>query len=345
MNPLAYIWILNIVLIIDWAKNRRPTFWLGALIFFGPLGAMAYIIYFYEQINFPIEIAKSIRRWTGKKVVKACPRCGIVSEIKAHQDGRQLHYMCQLCIERTFVAEKSALSVVQAAADIVREAVQVFPEAAQEAEQAREESPETAPTATAQKEPEFDFWGVPAYRLELPDEVEHALEKMLKLEKRYGAEQDVSPSLHKVVVLGGVGEFPKEKTAERLQELFEQSKGLVGGEMVDYDWGRFWNAEHMRKWVTVMDWPKTESWMREHVLREFGERKASDELKESKKSKKARKERDQKLDLFIAFLKERFTEEASLYWVNDCDNENTQEAVYFLVSGNTAVFWVNYWVL
>ena len=119
MIALAYLWLLNVILIIDWARNRRPLFWLWALVAFGPIGAMAYIIYYYEQINFPIELATTIRKLTGKKVLRACPRCGTVAELKPHQDGRQLHFMCELCIERTFLEPHDATEVLNAAESII----------------------------------------------------------------------------------------------------------------------------------------------------------------------------------------------------------------------------------
>lgn len=119
MNPIAYLWILNLILVVDWAKNKRPTFWLAALVLFGPIGALAYLIYFYEQINFPIEVAKTIRRIRGKKVLRECPRCGGVSELVAHVDGRQQHFMCELCVERTFVEPHRPEEVVKAAQSIL----------------------------------------------------------------------------------------------------------------------------------------------------------------------------------------------------------------------------------
>jgi ribosomal protein S27AE len=121
MNPLAYLWIINLLLIVDWAKNRRPTFWLVALIVFGPIGAVAYTIYFYEQINWPIELAKTVRSLTGKPALRPCPRCGTVAELKAHQDGRQTHFMCPHCIERTFLAPRQASEAVEAARNILQD--------------------------------------------------------------------------------------------------------------------------------------------------------------------------------------------------------------------------------
>ena len=116
----ALLWLLNVVLIIDWAKNRRQLFWLGALICFGPLGAMAYTIYFYEQINFPIELAKTVRKLTGKQVLRMCPRCGLVDELELHQDGRLHHFMCRTCIRKTYLDPVDPLDVIEAAQTIIK---------------------------------------------------------------------------------------------------------------------------------------------------------------------------------------------------------------------------------
>lgn len=112
--------ILNIILIIDWAKNKRPIPWLFALVLLGPLGGMAYVIYYYEQINFPIKLAQTIRGLTQKPIAKPCPRCGVVAELKQHQDGRQMHFMCQQCIEMTFLEPLDVNDVLDAASTIIR---------------------------------------------------------------------------------------------------------------------------------------------------------------------------------------------------------------------------------
>ena len=122
MRPYLFLWLLNIVLVIDWAKNKRPLPWLAALCLFGPLGAMAYLIYYYESINFPIELAKTVRRMTGKKTVRACPRCGQVAELVSHQDGRQMHFMCRACVEKTFMEPHDSSEVIQDAHSILKSA-------------------------------------------------------------------------------------------------------------------------------------------------------------------------------------------------------------------------------
>jgi ribosomal protein S27AE len=120
MRLYIILWLLNIILVIDWAKNKRPLPWLAALCLFGPLGALAYLIYFYESINFPIELAKTVRQLTGKKTLRACPRCGQVKELVSHQDGRQKHFMCQACVERTFMEPHDSSEVLEAANSILK---------------------------------------------------------------------------------------------------------------------------------------------------------------------------------------------------------------------------------
>ena len=122
MRLFYLLWFLNVVLVIDWAKNRRPLPWLGALCLFGPLGAMAYRIYYWESINFPFPLAKTLRKLTGKKTLRECPRCGQVGELVSHQDGRQMHFMCEACVRRTFMEPHDSSEVLEAAEDILKSA-------------------------------------------------------------------------------------------------------------------------------------------------------------------------------------------------------------------------------
>lgn len=120
INVFVLLWLLNIVLVIDWAKNRRPFPWLMALALFGPVGALAYLIYYYEEINFPFELAKTVRKLTGKKTLRPCPRCGAVTELVSHQDGRQMHFMCETCVRKTFMEPHDSSEVLHAAENILR---------------------------------------------------------------------------------------------------------------------------------------------------------------------------------------------------------------------------------
>lgn len=121
MRLLAYLWILNVVLLVDWAKNRRPAFWLFALILLGPLGGLAYTVYFYEEITFPFPIASTLRRLIGKQAVHRCPRCGRTAPLIAHMDGRQQHFMCSRCVEQTFLEPHRAWEAVEAARQILND--------------------------------------------------------------------------------------------------------------------------------------------------------------------------------------------------------------------------------
>ncbi|MCA9779034.1 MAG: hypothetical protein KC800_20035 [Candidatus Eremiobacteraeota bacterium] len=122
MKLFYFLWFLNIVLVIDWAKNKRPFPWLAALCLFGPLGALAYLIYYWESINFPFELAKTVRKLMGKKTFRECPRCGEVAELVAHQDGRQMHFMCEACVRRTFMEPHDSSEVLEAAEGILKSA-------------------------------------------------------------------------------------------------------------------------------------------------------------------------------------------------------------------------------
>lgn len=121
MRVLPYLWILNLVLLIDWAKNRRPAFWLFALVTLGPLGALAYLIYYYEDINFPIRLAATVRKLSGGEPVRPCPRCGTVTTLISHTDGRQEHFMCRTCVERTFLEPHKPWEAVDAAAKLIQD--------------------------------------------------------------------------------------------------------------------------------------------------------------------------------------------------------------------------------
>ena len=117
-----FILLLNLVLIVDCAKNRRPVSWFFILLFGGPLGAIAYLIYFWESINFPIPLARTLREPGSGKTQKRCPRCGLHKELKQHQDGRQLHFMCESCAQQTFGERDQThgvLSVLEQAQAIV----------------------------------------------------------------------------------------------------------------------------------------------------------------------------------------------------------------------------------
>ncbi|MCA9797193.1 MAG: hypothetical protein KC910_35530, partial [Candidatus Eremiobacteraeota bacterium] len=155
MFPVLLLWLCNVLLIIDWAQNKRPGFWLWVLVFFGPLGAMAYVVYFYEDITFPIPLARTLRSLGRGPQLRACPRCGQARELKAHQDGRQLHFMCDECAELTFAPPESKGSradVVARAKAIVEEVDRHFAAKLGTAEPAA--PPEPAEVAEPEAEPE-----------------------------------------------------------------------------------------------------------------------------------------------------------------------------------------------
>lgn len=334
MNEYAYFWIINLILIVDWAKNRRPLYWLWFLIVFGPISAFAYIIYYYEEINFPIELAKTVRRLLGKKVVKECPRCGIVSEIKAHQDGRQTHFMCQLCIERTFVSgDRTSLRVVQAAAEIVQKSAE---------KEKVSESPSSVKALVPvvdESAGEFLLWGVPSRPLELPKKVDKALKKVLELEKEFGGDRGASRSLHKIVAIQGEQTFSAPQGDQELAQLFQLACRLVGGEELEWmEWESDVTANDMRRWMSKIPQAEIESWLRTHTLDQFEEFDTDD----SNQGKRLRESRNKSLDVVMDFLKPHFTTDGTLYWLNECDGENTAEEVYFLRTGKLGLFWVNY---
>ena len=271
MNPWLYLWLLNLILIIDWAKNKRPTFWLVALIFFGPLASVAYVTYFYEQINFPIELAKSIRKLTGKKVERSCPRCGLVGELKAHQDGRQLHFMCERCIDLTYKEPVRVSEVLEAASQILKERQQTQAEDSGAVKlEIKTETilPRLSPPET---DAEFRLWGKGLHRLKLPKNVGNALKVVLQTERLYGSEQDRFPCLSDLQFLISDDDFATNLEDDDFEELFLFSQQVLGSKVFSEAWEDFWGPQEMAQHLSMVDPISMKDWMRSQIAREVGE--------------------------------------------------------------------------
>ncbi|MBT9581877.1 hypothetical protein IV102_00920 [bacterium] len=98
---MHYYWLLwllpTLLLVIDCAKNRRDPVWFFVLGFLGPLGAVAYTVYFWESITFPVPIAQLVRG-AGKQTQKRCPHCGRwVDRLHSMTDGRAQRTICAIC--------------------------------------------------------------------------------------------------------------------------------------------------------------------------------------------------------------------------------------------------------
>lgn len=96
---MRWLWLLpNLLLLGDWARNRREVQWFFVLALFGPLGAAAYLMYFWESITFPFPLASTVRAWRGGRTAKRCHRCQQLSyHTRLIVDGRSTHLMCNLC--------------------------------------------------------------------------------------------------------------------------------------------------------------------------------------------------------------------------------------------------------
>ena len=98
---MYFVWIIpNLLFVIDCAKNRRDPVWFFVLGFLGPLGAIAYGVYFWESITFPLPLAKMARQ-AGRKTERRCPHCGQwVDKLFPYTDGRQQRQLCAGCREQ-----------------------------------------------------------------------------------------------------------------------------------------------------------------------------------------------------------------------------------------------------
>lgn len=93
-----WLFIPNLLLLVDWARHRRNVSWFFVLACFGPLGAAAYLAYHWESITFPFPVARTLRRLTRGQVSKRCHRCQqLSSRVEWVEDGRSRHLMCAAC--------------------------------------------------------------------------------------------------------------------------------------------------------------------------------------------------------------------------------------------------------
>lgn len=324
MNLFWYLWLLNVLLVIDCAINKRNLTWFFILTL-GPVGALAYLVYFFESITFPFPVARAWRAITQKKVLKPCPRCGVVSEIKAHQDGRQLHYMCEVCIQKTFSGESEVEAVVQAAEAIVQEPpMEALP---------APKAPEPEPESGSQ---EIELWGQTLKVVDLPEDIGKAIQRVIKLETRFGYEQG-QRSLHKVGFLEGECFFPTRVSNDQLVELFNVSADFLPNCMKGLALGEGWGVEGLRNHVKALDIDRAAEWLRHHVLEEFGEKNEDGAVEATKKSKRYHKERDKLLEVCIDYLLSELEDPVAVYAVTP---RHSPFSVFFLTGGCTGIFWV-----
>lgn len=93
-----WLFLPNLLLLVDWARHRRGVGWFFVLAGFGPLGAVAYTVYFWESITFPFPLARTFRSWNQGPVSKRCQRCQqLASRVEWVEDGRTRHLMCAAC--------------------------------------------------------------------------------------------------------------------------------------------------------------------------------------------------------------------------------------------------------
>ncbi|MGE0493340.1 MAG: hypothetical protein AB7S38_29300 [Vulcanimicrobiota bacterium] len=329
MFPVLLLWLLNVLLIIDWAQNKRPRFWLGVLIFFGPLGALAYVVYFYEDITFPIPLARTLRGLGQAPKLRACPRCGQARELKAHQDGRQLHLMCDECARLTFAPAESRGSrsdVVARAKAIVEEVDRHFAEKL------------TSPVAVVEAEPETveaepvevnSAWAADLTTAQLSDDMLKALKRLVKLESRFGREQDQSPSLYVVDVVSSTSSLPETLDEAECQALLAYVQGLIP-ELEPL------TPAAIRDSRRAIPADKLAAWLTSHLMEDYGEPDEEGNLAPTKRSKRARKERDKLLTQVADDLVERLPAKPVAYRLSN------EPPVFFLAGEQTGLIWATH---
>lgn len=340
MFPVLLLWLLNVLLIIDWAQNKRPRFWLGVLIFFGPLGALAYVVYFYEDITFPIPLARTLRGLGQPPRLRTCPRCGQARELKAHQDGRQLHFMCDECASVTFAPAESRGSrsdVVARAKAIVEEVDRQFtekltsPVEVVEAEPEVKVEPEIVEVEPVEAEPDeaSPAWAAELVTADLSAEMLKALKRLVKLESRFGREQDLGPSLYVVDVVASAGSLPEtldEAECRALlgyvQKLIPELKPLAPAAIRD-----------SRRAIPA---DKLAAWLTSHLMEDYGEPDEDGNLAPTKRSKRAHKEREKLLTQLAADLAERLPAKPVAYRLS------TEPPVFFLAGDQTGLIWATH---
>jgi hypothetical protein len=91
--------LLTLLMTIDCALNKRDLFWFFILWILGPLGGAVYLIYHQEQVTFPVQVVppgffKNLAATCARRCMR-CQRSGV--RLVSFEDGRQTHYMCELC--------------------------------------------------------------------------------------------------------------------------------------------------------------------------------------------------------------------------------------------------------
>jgi hypothetical protein len=88
--PLALL-IVTIYLTIDCVKRRRDLFWFFILWALFGIGAIIYIIYYWDQVTAPLKSSKSQK-------IGRCQRCSRPGvHLAPFEDGRSVQHLCDMC--------------------------------------------------------------------------------------------------------------------------------------------------------------------------------------------------------------------------------------------------------
>jgi len=104
--------ILTILMVIDCAINRRELYWFFILVFLGPLGGIAYLIYHYQYVTFPFRVAQlNFASGGGGSGIRRCPRCfRQVDRLVDYEDGRRVLHLCPMCVAEMDFARSGTVS-------------------------------------------------------------------------------------------------------------------------------------------------------------------------------------------------------------------------------------------
>ncbi len=99
--------ILNILMTIDCAVNRRSVRWFFIIWFIPFIGSIVYIIYNRRFITFPLSLSACNFSLPGKGKIGRCTRCGRPGQrLYEFEDCRRLNFFCTMCISEIELLRK-----------------------------------------------------------------------------------------------------------------------------------------------------------------------------------------------------------------------------------------------
>lgn len=110
MYAFWFLEVLTVLMVIDCALNRRDLYWFFILIFLGPLGGIAYLVYHWQYVTFPFRVAQIGARG-GYSTIRRCPRCHRPApQLFPYEDARRTLMLCQMCVAEMDFARSGTLT-------------------------------------------------------------------------------------------------------------------------------------------------------------------------------------------------------------------------------------------